>query len=99
MQAIDPNLDFGNGLSVTEFALQVNKLESFLAVYHKQLSLVDMAKNDTDTQEKVVRELSERMLESFGARYNHYSNEYEMAGGTRKGDNRRKVNKKPKKTA
>jgi len=94
MQAIDPNLDLGNGLTVPGFASEVAKLEQIITAYHKLLALSDEGQNDADAQEQRVRELSERMLEGVGSKFGHNSNEYEMAGGKRKSERKRPIRKK-----
>lgn len=94
MQALDPNLDLGNGLTVPGFAAEVAKLEQKLSAYHKLLTQSNTSQNETYAQEKIVRELSERMLEGFASKYGHDSSEYEMAGGKRKSERKRPVRKK-----
>jgi hypothetical protein len=93
MQALNPNLDLGNGIKVPDFAAEILKLEQVLASYHQLLAQCDTASNTVNSQEVIVRELSERMLEGFGSKYGHYSSEYEMAGGKRKNERKKAATK------
>ena len=94
LQAINPTLDLGNGLTVPLFATEVAKLENLLNAYNMLLAQSDEGQNLANAQEKIVRELSERMREGIGSKYGHDSNEYEKAGGKRKSERKRPVRKK-----
>ncbi|MCI5134384.1 MAG: hypothetical protein D3920_04760 [Candidatus Electrothrix sp. AW2] len=49
--------------------------------------------NDFRTLEKELRDLSSRMLSGVKVKYGRDSNEYEMAGGTRLSDRKKKLRK------
>ncbi|MCI5168677.1 MAG: hypothetical protein D3903_21920, partial [Candidatus Electrothrix sp. GM3_4] len=53
----------------------------------------DAAGNDFRTLEKELRDLSSRMLSGVKVKYGRDSNEYEMAGGTRLSDRKKKLRK------
>jgi hypothetical protein len=95
MQAISPNLDLGNGLTVPGFTNEVATLENLMTAYNTLLAQSDEGQNKAIAQEKIVRELSERMLEGIGSKFGHDSNEYEKAGGKRKSEHKRPVKKNP----
>ena len=93
MQAINVTLDLGNGLTVPLFANEVANLEKLLNAYNLLLAQSDEGQNKAIAQEKLVRDLSERMLEGIGSKFGHDSNEYEKAGGKRKSEHKRPVRK------
>ena len=94
MQAISLTLDLGNGLTVPLFATEVANLEKAMNAYNLLLAQSDEGQNKAIAQEKLVRELSERMLEGVGSKFGHDSNEYEKAGGKRKSERKRPIRKK-----
>lgn len=95
LKAIDPNLDLGNGLTAADYESQIAASQQQLDAYNAQLAKADAAGNDFRSVEKELRGLSARMLAAVGVKYGKDSNEYEMAGGTRSSEIKRK--KKPKK--
>ena len=98
LEAIDPNLDLGNGLTLADYQTAVEATEAKLDSYNNLLSKSDEAGNIVKSSEKTLRELSERILEGVGSKFGHDSNEYEMAGGKRTSERKRPV-RKPKPTA
>ena len=94
LQAISPTLDLGNGLTAPMYAEEVQKLENLMNAYNLLLAQSDEGQNQAIAQEKIVRDLSERMLEGVGSKFGHDSNEYEKAGGKRKSEHKRPVRKK-----
>ena len=98
LESISAALNLGNGLTAASYSAEVQKAISKLDAYNTMLSTADAAQNDLVAEEKILRQLSERMLEAVGAIYGHDSNEYEKAGGKRKSDHKRPV-RKPKAAA
>jgi hypothetical protein len=93
VKSIDPSLDLGNGLSVTTYSSQLEDARIKLEKYNTVLSLVDDAYTDMNSAEKVLAELTERMLIAVAYQYGKNSNEYKMAGGTKKSDRQRPARK------
>jgi hypothetical protein len=93
LKAIDPNLDLGNELTVADYESRIAAAQNVLDSYNVQLAKADALGNDFKAIEKEVRGFSSRMLAGVGVQYGKDSNEYEMAGGTRSSEIRRK--KKP----
>jgi hypothetical protein len=89
LQTIHPDLDFGHGFSITDYNTKVQHLREKLAVYNQAKTMVDKAQNALVDAERELNNYSEHMLLSVASRYGKNSDEYEMAGGTRK-SNRRK---------
>jgi hypothetical protein len=95
IESISPTLDLGNGLTVDNYNKSVLSTNKQLDTYNTMLSSCDSAQIDLEKSEKLLRDLSERMLEAVGSIYGHDSNEYEQAGGVRKSARKRPV-RKPK---
>ena len=95
LKAIDPNLDLGNELTVADYESRIAAAQNVLDSYNAQLAKADSLGNDFKAIEKEVRGFSARMLAGVGVKYGKDSNEYEMAGGTRSSEIKRK--KKPEK--
>ncbi len=67
----------------------INELREKLAVYNQARAIVDKAQNALVDAERALNNYSEHMLLSVASRYGKDSDEYGMAGGTRKSDRRR----------
>lgn len=89
LQSINSTLDFGNGLTLEAYASIIRDLRSKLAAYNTALSAIDKLADDVNAVEQVVLEMSEKMLMGVGSRYGRTSQEYEMAGGSRRRTSRR----------
>ncbi|TFI51520.1 hypothetical protein BLD44_025600 [Mastigocladus laminosus UU774] len=97
LQAIDPNLDLGNRLSIITYKSMINELREKLAAYNQARVMMEMAKNALKEAEVVLNSYSEHMLLGVACRYGKDSHQYEMAGGKRRSKRRttRSVTKKP----
>ncbi|HKC62995.1 MAG TPA: hypothetical protein VKB86_05130 [Pyrinomonadaceae bacterium] len=98
LEAIDPNLDLGGGLTLAKFKQAIADGRAKLNTYNQTLSLADQQGNDVGAAEKVVGDYSKRMLAGIGATRGTDSSEYEMAGGTRDSERKKSDNKKKKGT-
>ncbi len=92
LRSINPELDFGGGLTVTTYTNTVNDLRSKLAAYNTALSSIDKLADDVKSAEQFTTEMSEKMLLGVGSRFGKASQEYEMAGGSRRKSTRRATN-------
>ncbi|MGJ5674867.1 MAG: hypothetical protein ACR9NN_14840 [Nostochopsis sp.] len=90
LQAINPDLEFGNGFSIVTYNTMVIELREKLAVYNQARAIVDKTYYALIDAESALNNYSEHMLLGVASRYGKNSDEYEMAGGTRK-SNRRKA--------
>ena len=88
--SIDKDVDLGNGLTSPAYSEKIDAFEARLNNYNRLLSQVDAEANDLDAAERDLRDLNERMLAAVGVRFGKDSNEYEMAGGVRKSERRRR---------
>lgn len=89
LQSINASLDFGNELTLAAYANRIQELRSKLAAYNTALSAIDKLADDVNAVEQAVLEMSEKMLLGVGSRYGKTSQEYEMAGGSRRRISRR----------
>ncbi|MCP6759271.1 MAG: hypothetical protein NHB32_11015 [Fischerella sp. CENA71] len=93
--SIDEGLDLGNGLSMQEFTNSVENTREKLKIYNAILSKVDQAYREVLEAEQNLSSLSERMMNGIASKFGKDSNEYEMAGGTRRKERRRRVSVAP----
>ncbi|MDZ8262852.1 hypothetical protein [Nostoc sp. ChiQUE01b] len=89
MQTINLQLDFGNGFSIATYNTKVLELREKLAAYNQARTMVDKTQNALVNAERDLNDYSEQMLLSVASRYGKNSDEYEMAGGTRKSDRKK----------
>lgn len=85
-KSIDPALNVGNGLTVKSYEKLITQFEATLEKYNKTLSTLDQLKNRVNDLERQMREASEKMLSGVACKFGKNSDEYEMAGGTRRGE-------------
>lgn len=88
--SVGAKLDFGNGLTTAAFDKLLDDTQKALKSYNTLLSETDQAYNSFQSFEKSLADTSDRMLTGIATQYGKNSNEYEMAGGTRKSERRRK---------
>lgn len=84
LRSIDPKLDLGSELTIHNFESVIQALADKLGLYNTSLSEVDKQGDDVKVAEKVVSAMSEKMLLGIGSIYGKTSQEYEMAGGSRR---------------
>lgn len=97
LASIDPNLDLANGLTLAAYQQKIADVKTQNETYNTELSKVDGLLNVLETNEKVLDDLSTRMLSAVGNKYGKDSTEYEQAGGTRTSERKPPVRKaKPK---
>ena len=94
VKSIAADLDLGNGLNVASYQTAITELEELIDTHVTQVAQLGELKNRILEKEKVLRDFSERMLIGVGAKYGKDSNQYQMAGGTKKS-----LKKKPKRPA
>jgi uncharacterized protein YukE len=93
LKAIDPALDLGSGLTVAAFDNEIATVQTALETYNTLLAQADAALNELNDREKNLGTLSGRMLAGVGVMFGKDSSEYEMAGGTRTSEIKRKGKK------
>ena len=96
IKSIDGKLDLANGISVTSFETSIEQFTTLLDKYNTALSTVDELYNQCENQLLIVKDQNERVLAGIASKYGKNSNEYEMAGGTKKSDRKKIVKTKAK---
>ncbi|MEH2182377.1 hypothetical protein [Nostoc sp.] len=89
MQTINPELDFSNGFSIVIYNTKVVELREKLAAYNQAQTIVDKTHNALIEAERELNTYTEQMLLNVASRYGKNSDEYEMAGGTRRSDRKK----------
>ena len=89
MQTINSELDFSNGFSIATYNTRVIELREKLAAYNQAQTIVDKTHNALIEAEREMNTYSEQMLLNVASRYGKNSDEYEMAGGTRRSDRKK----------
>jgi hypothetical protein len=77
------------------FTNAVEDTREKLRAYNTILSKVDQAYHEILESELNLSKLSERMLNGVVSKFGKDSSEYEMAGGTRRKERRRRTSKAP----
>ncbi|MDZ8030900.1 hypothetical protein [Nostoc sp. DedSLP04] len=89
MQTINPELDFSNGFSIATYNTKVVELREKLAAYNQAQAVVNKTHNALIEAERELNTYSEQMLLNVASHYGKNSDEYEMAGGTRRSDRKK----------
>lgn len=95
VKSINSSLDLGNGISIESFKASIEHTRRQVEYYNTLLSSIDAAKTSVVEAEKSLSDLSEKMLIGVAYKYGKDSQEYQMAGGTRKSDRKRVVRQIP----
>ena len=94
MKTIDLMLDLGNGMNITAYEMAIQDADQRIEAYNMAIANVSQLQSSVAEAEAVLAELSERMLSTIAGRYGKKSDQYEMAGGTKRTPRRRVVKKK-----
>jgi hypothetical protein len=89
MRSISETLEFGDGLSLTEYEKRIQTLQTKLSSYNTMLSTLDEAIGQIQLLEQDLSIYSERMLMSVKTRYGKNSLQYVQAGGKLRQQNKR----------
>ena len=87
----------GNNLSVATYEAEISKFRNNLNNYNAKLAGLDADLTALNTNEKALKDLSDRMLAGVGAIYGKNSPEYEKTGGVRE-DKKKKPTRPTKPT-
>ncbi len=94
MKTIDPMLDLGNGMNLVTYEAAIQDTEQRIEAYNMAIANVSQLQSSVAEAEAMLAELSERMLSTIAGRYGKKSDQYEMAGGTKRTARRRVAKKK-----
>lgn len=90
LKHIDDKLDLGGGMTVAAFDKEVTAIMKKIEAYNSILNEADRASNELEMMEKQLAGLSSRMLSGVVTRFGRDSSEYEIAGGVRMSDRKRR---------
>ncbi len=90
LKHIDPKLDLGGGMTVTAFDKEVTTVMKKVEDFNAILREADRASNELEAMEKQLGRLSSRMLAGVVTRFGRDSSEYEIVGGVRTSDRKRR---------
>ncbi|MBW4660214.1 MAG: hypothetical protein KME15_16180 [Drouetiella hepatica Uher 2000/2452] len=99
LKSINTALDLGNGLTVKAYSQMIEDARQKLENYNTALSVVDQSYTAAIDAEKMIGEWTERMLIAVAYQYGKNSDEYQMAGGTRRSDRKRPKRREAQTTA
>lgn len=91
VKSIGADLDLGNGITVAAYEKKISDTTKTLEKYNTSLSTADSNEQMFDAAELDLKDFHERVLLGVGTNYGKNSNEYEMAGGTKKSERKRSV--------
>jgi hypothetical protein len=94
--SIDTKLDFGNGMSLDNYELQITAAQTAMSTYNTTLSTLDDLYNKFQAEITKLKDWNERMLAGVATAYGKDSSEYEQAGGVRKSERKKPVRKAAK---
>jgi uncharacterized protein YukE len=95
MKSIAPALDMGGGMSIKAYQSAIQDAEAKIEAYNTAIANISQMRSAADAAEKSLSQLSERMLSTVAGHYGRSSDQYAMAGGTKRTSRRRTVKKKP----
>lgn len=93
IKSIDPALDLGSNITVSNYEAKLTALSSKLSAYNTALSTIDDLYNDCIAQIAEVKDINERVLTGVATKYGKNSSQYEMAGGKKKSERKKPVKK------
>ncbi|MDF5738932.1 MULTISPECIES: hypothetical protein [unclassified Nostoc] len=82
--SIAPNLDVGNGLSLSAFSTLIDTMRTRENLYNTALSNLDKLYHEMLETERELADMAEHMLLGVATQYGKSSVEYGMAGGVPK---------------
>ncbi|MGJ5672278.1 MAG: hypothetical protein ACR9NN_01400 [Nostochopsis sp.] len=82
LKSIDEHLDLGNGLTIEAYNQLINTARAKLEAHNTLLSNLDESRQTLNQIDKVLSEMSERMLTGIATIYGKNSIEYSKAGGS-----------------
>lgn len=90
LEAIDPQLDLGNGLTLALYKTALTEAQTAMNTHNTAVAALDDADNTFKASEARLRDLNERMLAGVASKFGRDSSQYEQAGGTKKSERRRR---------
>lgn len=89
MQSLNQLFTTSNEFSLKSYSLAIENLQRKLNHYNETIDNLNRAHKEIELAEEALNDMSEHMLLSVAAMFGKSSNEYAIAGGTRKNTIRR----------
>ena len=86
IRQVDPEMDFGNGISIAEYQKRIDDVRETMKAYNSLMTQADGLLFDLDSKVHEIQLYNTRILNSVGGKYGYDSIPYEMAGGKRNSD-------------
>ena len=93
LKGIIPPADLGPNLTATLYEAKIDLVSDRLDNYNQRLAEIDQEQNELQKEEAELSDLNRRILSAGAARYGPDSSEYEMLGGTRKSEFKKRSRK------
>lgn len=93
LKSIDPALDLGNGNTLAAFNTKIAGTKEANDDYNTEKSKLDGQLDDVVDLEKELDAMTVNMLSAVRIKYGADSSQYEMAGGTRKSEYKKRKTK------
>ncbi|MGD1867453.1 MAG: hypothetical protein ACFB0D_23125 [Phormidesmis sp.] len=90
MKLIDPKLDLGGGCTTQNVEAKIKAVRKVLTDYNAQLTALDAMANELERAEQALNYLSIKVLPGVATRYDKESDQYEMVGGVKPSEKKRK---------
>ncbi len=96
LRTISDTLDFGNGITVSEYDDRIQALQTHIANHNQILETLDASTLQMALLEKDLQNYSEKVLINAAARFGKDSPQYRQAGGNPRKPGSKKRTSKPK---
>ena len=93
LKQITPRPEFGPELTEARFEAEINGFTHDLATFNGALAEVDDLQNRVDDREQRLSDFSQRLQAAVKALYGPDSSEFEVIGGVRRSDRKRRTRK------
>ena len=90
LKAIDPKINFDDTYNLQNLTQLIDNFHNMLDDYNAAIAMIDSSRKKLDEMEKILSQVSDKMLMGVGFKYGKNSNEYELAGGVRDSERIRK---------
>ncbi|MBD2354349.1 hypothetical protein H6G41_06860 [Tolypothrix sp. FACHB-123] len=90
LKAIDPNIAFDDNYNLQNLTQLIQQFHTMLKEYNDSMAVIESSRTKLDEMEKIIGNISDKMLAGVGFKYGKDSNEYELAGGVKQSERVRK---------
>ena len=83
MTSIDPNLDFGDDISIKNFSELIEESQNQLETYNETIASLEQLIIEMAENEKAIVELAKRLLDAIAARKGRKSSDFKLVNSVR----------------